>query len=144
MKNILIALIAIFLISSCSSVDFSKKREIEFDCNLNVEMFALDAPKICQLYGYSFKVVNMSKGKFEIAKNIDVNNENVDIIIKIEVDEEDKELEFKPKAIVKTGAEIKTQYFDNVNYPKEYGIHFLELIDNFRTNCTKVSFPNKP
>ena len=135
---------SLLILASCTSVDYSKKREIEFDCNWNIERFSLDAPAICKQYGYSFKVINMAKGKFEISKNTDINNKNIDFIIKIEVDEEDKELELKPRAIIKNAEKQVIQYFDNVNYPKEYGVHFLELVDNFKTNCTKVAFPNRP
>lgn len=143
MKIILVTLIALFVVS-CSSVDYTKKREIEFNCIQNVEMFVLDAPTLFKNYGYDFKIVNINKGKFEASKLIKIDNKNVELLFKIELDDDDKEMEIKPSAKIMNSNEQVIQYFDENCYPKEYESHFIELIDNLKINCNKVSFPNKP
>ncbi len=143
MKIVLIGLIILFVVS-CSSVDYSKKKEIEFDCYQNVEMFVLDAPELFKKYGYEFKIKDVKKGKFEVSKFIKVDNNDVELLFKLELDDDDREMEIKPSAKFSDGSNIIVQFFDNNNYPKQYQNHFIDLIDNLKANCTKVAFPNKP
>lgn len=140
MKTLIISLTIILLIISCSSVDYTKFRQTEFNSNQDIELFYLSVPLILQDAGFKVEKPDMENGTLNAYIS---ENGKFRLEMKIEFDNVKRHAKITTVNQIITGNNTFTEYYTIDDYNDNYEQYFLMALISIRSNATKTAFPNR-
>ncbi len=141
MKKLLIVVFAVAIyISSCSSVDYSEKRTISYQSNLDLQSFFSLAQDAFAIEGLTVAKSDEAEGTLRASKSV-ANEFNLDILIQFDNNTKDVEIIIVNR--INKGSETILEYYTLEDYNGDYKKYFYSAIESLKVNTTKTTFPNR-
>jgi len=141
MKNVFFAVIILtLLLASCSSIDFTKQRYVQFKSNESAELFFMSAPQSLKSQGFNIISSNEADGTLR-ANKVVTDKFRMDILISFDVPNRDVLITIVNK--IKTVDGEKIEYYNLEEFNSDYEEYFHSAILALKVNATKTAFPNR-
>lgn len=141
MKKLLVVVFAVAIyISSCSSVDYSEKRTITYQSNLDMQSYFSLAQDAFAMEGLTVVSNGEADGTMRASKSV-ANEFNLDVLIQFEMQTKDVEITIVNR--INKGSETIIEYYTLDDYNCDYKQYFYSAIESLKVNTTKTTFPNR-
>jgi hypothetical protein len=141
MKKLLILLLASsFYITSCSSVDYTEKRVMTFQSNLDVQSFFAMAQDAFKIADFAVVKSDNEEGLFRAIKSA-TDDFNMDILINYNKDSQGVDITIVNRIV--NGSANTIEYYTLDVYNDNYKKDFFDAIQSLKVNSTKTTFPNR-
>lgn len=138
--RVTIILLALVLMSACSSYKYSEEQSIHFKSNHSSEGFFLFVPNILESNGFAIAASNPETGMIRAHKIISEKDANLDLIIAI--NDTTRDVKIKIINRIKLDKEVIIEYYTLEEYNPEFKEYFYSAVENIKSNSTKTAFPN--
>lgn len=128
------------VISSCTSIDFSKQRYVQFHSNMEMTSFFLSAPLTLKSEGFAVVSLNDEEGTLRANKSVK-GEFSIDILLSFDVETQNVLITILNRIKESDGERI--EYYNLEEYNRSFEKHFHPAVTALKVNATKTAFPNR-